>query len=391
MKPRILMVSSRRLTNPPTAGFGIRIINTARYLAQHFTVDLLYQDRGDAECSGLEGIFDRTVPFRFPSVRYALNGLRGVASSAPMQVHLFTFPEIRSWLVDHQHAYQAIVGCHVRVAELLRDLDVPVAIDLVDAISLNYERALGQARGLRKAIYGIERERLLRYEVETVNRYARSFVVSDVDRQHLLDHGADPMRLVTTPVGVQEHVITRPAYTGPEEDAIAFLGKMNYHPNTDAALFIADHILPRLRERVPGCKFYIVGTEPSKEILALAERPGIEVTGYVRDPYQYLERAKVIVAPIRFGAGLQNKVLEGMALRKPVVATTIATKAIGGLDGREYLVADEPDAIVSALGRCFENPRLRSALGQNARAWIEAHFTWASTGRKFLQELPAIG
>ncbi len=392
MKPRILMVASRKLTNPPTAGFGIRFINTARYLAQHFTVDLLYQDRGEpGDTAGLAEIFDRLVPFRFSTARYALNGLRGVVSTAPMQVHLFTFPEIRSWIVAHQHEYQAIVGCHVRVAELLRDLDVPVAIDLVDAISLNYERALEQAGGLRKLVYGVERERLLRYEVETVNRYARSFVVSDVDRRYLLDHGADPARLVTTPVGVQEHVIARPAYEGPEEDAIAFLGKMNYHPNTDAALFIADRILPKLRERVPGCKFYIVGTEPSREIQALAERPGIVVTGFVEDPYQYLEKAKVVVAPIRFGAGLQNKVLEGMALRKPVVASTIATQAIGGRDGREYLVADEPKEILGALVRCFEAPPLRSALGANARAWIEAHFTWASTGRRFLQELPALG
>lgn len=392
MPPRILMVASRKLTNPPTAGFGIRIINTARYLARHFAVDLLYQDRpGEEAPTGLHEVFERVHPFTFGIARYAVNGLRGAVSSAPLQVHLFTFPEIRSWLIRHQHDYQAIVGCHVRVAELLRDLEVPVAIDLVDAISLNYERALDSARGVRRLAYALERERLLRYEVATVNRYARSFVVSEVDRRHLLDHGADPGRLVTTPVGVQEHVIARPAYEGPEEDAIAFLGKMNYHPNTDAALYLADHVLPRLRERVPACKLYIVGTQPSREIQALAERPGIEVTGFVPDPYQYLERAKVVVAPIRFGAGLQNKVLEGMALRKPVVASTIATAAIGGRDGREYLVTDDTEGLLAALERCFESTALRSDLGQHARAWVEAHFTWTSTGRRFLQELPALG
>lgn len=393
MKPRILLVCSRKLPFPTVAGYGIRILNSARYLASQYDVDLLFLDKGgfqQLDLRAFEGIFKRIMCFSYSPSSYALNALRGLASRGPIQVRYFTFREVRAWIQAHQHEYQAILGQHVRVAEMLRDLETPVAIDLVDAISLNYARAAEQARGPWRLIYAIEKERLIRYEVETVNRFPRSFVVSELDRQHLVQHGADPDRLMTLPVAIQDHVIQRSPFTGPEEDAIALLGNMAYHPNKDAALYFAHDVFPRIRARMPHCKLYVVGAEPPKEVQALADLPGVEVTGFVEDPSHYLERAKVVVAPIRFGAGLKNKVLEGMALRKAVVTSTIGQEGIGGTDGREYLVADTSETLASSVLRCLGDSSLRAQLGTNARSWIERHFDSRAIGEQTLRSLATL-
>ncbi|MNL35281.1 Glycosyl transferases group 1 [compost metagenome] len=149
-------------------------------------------------------------------------------------------------------------------------------------------------------------------------------------------------------------------------------------------------MFPRIRARIPHCKLYLVGAEPPKEVRALADIPGVEVTGFVEDPCRYLERAKVVVAPIRFGAGLKNKVLEGMALRKAVVTSTVGQEGIGGEDGREYLIADTADALTESVLRCFEDAALRDQLGTNARRWIERHFDARSIGEQTLRTLATL-
>lgn len=382
-KPRLLMLSSRRIPTPLSAGFAIRMFNTAQSLSQSFDLDLLCLDTGGAQqvdIDAFEGVFRRVYSFSYPLSRYAVNAVGGLFSREPIQVRTFDFEAVRRWIQEHQHDYAAVVANHVRVADLVRDLQIPVVVDLVDAISLNYLRAVTTARGPRRLLYGLEKERLLRYEVETVNRFQRSLVVSEVDRQHLLAHGADAERLMTVPVGVQQHVVGRPAYSGPEENAVVFLGKMSYHPNQDAVLYFAREVFPGLRAKVPDLTFYVVGGNPGREVKALTSQPGIVVTGFVEDPYRYLERAKAVIAPIRFGAGIQNKVLEGMALARPVVTSSLGAEGIEGEDGRDFLIADQPQEITHAVLRCLEDEALRRRLGAQGRRIIEQNFTWSRIG-----------
>ncbi len=392
-KPRILMVSSRRIPTPLSAGFAIRMFNTSKALAETFDLDLLCMDTGGAQqldVKAFAGVFNRVYTFSFPTARYLVNAMGGLISDEPFQVKTFQFEAVRRWLLVHQHDYDLIVANNVRVADLVRGLDVPVVVDLVDAISLNYQRALATARGPWRMLYGLEKERLLRYEVATVNRFPCSLVVSEVDRQYLLAHGADPDRLTTIPVGVQEHVVRRAAYLGPEENSLVFLGKMSYHPNRDAVIYFAREVFPRLREQVRDLTFYIVGGNPPREVKALAMQPGIVVTGFVEDPYGYMERAKVVIAPVRFGAGIQNKVLEGMALRKAVVTSSVGAEGIGGVDGRDFLVADEPRAVAQAVMRCLEDGDLRQRMGGHGRRLIEQKFTWSTIDMRLRQSVESL-
>jgi sugar transferase (PEP-CTERM/EpsH1 system associated) len=154
---------------------------------------------------------------------------------------------------------------------------------------------------------------------------------------------------------------------------VAFTGAMDYWPNVDAVLWFAREVLPELRFRQPEWLFAIVGGKPAPEVRALASQPGILVTGRVPDVRPYLAHAGAAVAPLRIARGIQNKVLEGMAMARPVVATPQALEGIDAIPGREILVAEDADAMVAAVMDATNNPDLGSA----ARARVMNDYNWA--------------
>ena len=176
-----------------------------------------------------------------------------------------------------------------------------------------------------------------------------------------------------------------------EKNWIVFLGKMNYYPNEDSVVYFARQVFPLLRSKLKNVKFIIVGAYPTRRVQALSKIPGVEVTGFVDDPYEYLGRAKVVVAPIRLGAGIQNKILEAMALRKPVVTTSKGARGIaGGADGKHFVVADDPEKMAEKILELLNDPERRREIGQNARALIEERYTWDVIGAELLAEIEKV-
>jgi sugar transferase (PEP-CTERM/EpsH1 system associated) len=174
------------------------------------------------------------------------------------------------------------------------------------------------------------------------------------------------------------------AYFSPERDyadpypaavrAIVFTGAMDYWPNVDAVVWFTREVLPGLRERLPACLFAIVGGKPSAEVAALARQPGILVTGRVADVRPYLAHAAAVVAPLRIARGIQNKVLEGMAMARPLVATPQALAGIAARPGQEVLLAADAAAMVTAVLQAIDRPEMGAA----ARARVLADFSWAN-------------
>jgi glycosyltransferase involved in cell wall biosynthesis len=165
---------------------------------------------------------------------------------------------------------------------------------------------------------------------------------------------------------------------------------MNYAPNVDAVSYFVTKVFPHIHAQLPNIRFVIVGTSPAKEVLKLARVPSVFVTGYVEDPYEYLEKAKVVVAPLRFSAGIQNKILEAMALRKAVVTTTKGARGIGGKDGEHFLVADEPEDMAGKILKLLGNQNLRKEIGENARKLVETTYRWDIIGQKLLAEIDQV-
>ena len=394
---RILVLCSR-LPYPPIGGARLRMFNTAKILSEEHTVDILAINEGtrsQEDFDALQNQFNNVTLFNYPTSKFHLNTVPGLVSSRPLQTFYYYFDRVQEWVNKNEEKYDLLYCNHVRTAEYARDLEVPMVVDLVDAISRNYSEAKDGASGLWKWIYAIDSDRLLRYERTIIEEADRSFIISPEDRGYITKNASLNSNPVVLPNGVREKFL-KFADEDPtdvpfqESNAIVFLGKMDYFPNEDAAEYFAKEVFPDIRKQCSRASFIIVGMNPTEKIQALEERPGVQVTGFVEEPLEYLNAANVVVAPIRFGAGVQNKILEAMALSKPVVTTSLGREGIDATDSVALKTADDPSAFASATVDLLTNKQQRNEMGEQARACIEKNYTWQNTAKILLQQIDEV-
>jgi len=387
-----ILVLYSRIPYPLIGGDRIRIYNTAKILSRGYKVDLLCINEGKIKneyIEKLKEVFNEVIYFSYHPLRFKWNAFKGLFLRKPLQVSYYYFKEVQRWINKRYRNYDLIFCNHIRTAEYVKDAHYVKIVDLHDAISMNYAKAKLNTRGWWKIIYWIENKKLLPYEIKTIDKFDKSFIVSDTDRDYLIKHGADKKKIVTISVAVKEEVVNRISRVE-EKDELVFLGKMDYPPNEDAAIYFTEIVFPILKKERKKLKFIIVGAKPTRRILRLKKIGGIEVTGFVEDPYKHLEEGKVFVAPIRFGAGIQNKILEAMALRKSVVTTSCGAEGINGRDGEHFLVADNPEDMAEKILDLLENEKKRKVIGEKARALIEREYTWDIIGNKLLREIEEV-
>jgi glycosyltransferase involved in cell wall biosynthesis len=164
----------------------------------------------------------------------------------------------------------------------------------------------------------------------------------------------------------------------PQEPACIFVGQMDYWPNVDAVTWFADEVWRAVRSACPEARFTILGRRPTEQVRRLADRPGIEVIADVPDVRSYVARSAVAIAPLRIARGIQNKVLEAMAMGKAVVASPQALEGIAATPGEHLLLANTPAAWISALLDLLNNPTRRTLFTAPARRFVEMHHNWTT-------------
>lgn len=296
-------------------------------------------------------------------------------------------------------AYDVIHVEHLRGARYAENLQAvlrttgdatPVIWDSVDCISFLFEQAAhGSSTFWNRLVSRHELARTRWYEAWLVRQFERVLVTSNQDRSAFFDllnefapaagnysHTLDRIRVL--PNGVQLDYFS-PTDLPRQSQTIVFTGKMSYHANVTAALYFLDQVMPIVWNRFPNAQVQIVGQNPPGVITALARRyPGnVIVTGTVADIRPYLGQATLAVAPILYGAGIQNKVLEALAMGTPVVATSKAVAALTVQNECQVLVGDSSESFADAIIRLFRNIALRERLGRNGRQYVEAHHDWS--------------
>lgn len=258
---------------------------------------------------------------------------------------------------------------------------LPIAADLCDATSSRLAGALTYASAPRRPLLWLDLQAMRRIEAGIVGRAAHVMFASERDRRLILRMAGTPASSIV-PNGVDVEFWCRQAPTL-GLDRIVFTGAMHYPPNVDAALVLADSVLPLVRRRIPEVCLDIVGRDPAPSLLALAGRPGVRVTGYVPDVRPYLEAASVFAAPLRFGAGIQNKLLEALAMELPVVASTLAVDGLrAGEASPPAVVADDPATMADRIVETLETVRRDPAPNAAGRAYVESLFRWEESGRR---------
>jgi glycosyltransferase involved in cell wall biosynthesis len=330
----------------------------------------------------LRGWCQRVQTMPLARWRTLWNGLCALPGQTPFQAAYSRSPQMFA-LIQRTLAetdFDVVHVEHLRGAELSRAVNrIPIVFDSVDSIALLFEQARqsGPTRRSRLAAM-LDLGRTRSYESHLLERYARVLVTSPQDRESLLglSTGRDlDDRLVVLPNGVDLSYF-QPMGVARDPATLVFTGKMSYHANLAAALDLANQVMPHVWASRADTRLVIAGKDPPRELLAQTADPRITVTGTVLDLRPYLARATVAVSPIRYGAGIQNKLLEAMAMATPVVSTPQATAAIQVRPGRDLLVADTPRACAEAVLSLLADEGLRQQLGQGGRRYVETYHDW---------------
>ena len=278
-------------------------------------------------------------------------------------------------------SFDAVVFSGRRTEPALEQLDtLPVVIDMCDATSLRLQREMAVAPTGRRAALMLEARQIRGTERRMIDRADHLLFASIRDQEALMPGPPDP-RASVVPNGVEIDVWDRKT---PRlgTDAIVLTGAMSYGPNVDAAIMLARTILPAVRERHPNARLLIVGRDPTPAVQALAELPGVTVTGFVEDVRPYLEEASVFAAPLRFGAGIQNKLLEAMAMQVPSVVSALAADGLRNASGDlpPVVIEDEPAAFTAALVQALDRAAADDTPDAAARDYVARNFDWGRSG-----------
>lgn len=265
----------------------------------------------------------------------------------------------------------------------------PLVWDAVDCISLlsKHTMTAGPSASVR-AVARFEHKRTRRYEASMLEVLSHVVVTSERDRQAMIDlrrlHGSVDLTSSDEELGAGIRVLPngvdldyfRPLQQERQPLNLVFSGKMSYHANIATALYLHQQIMPLIWRQRPETTLTIVGSKPPKAIQDMAADPRITVTGYVDDMRSYVGRAQVMLSPMVYSVGIQNKVLEAMALGTPVIVAARAAESLGARPGRDLLVAETAQQFAQSTLQLLVDAPLRHALGQNGRAYVERHHDW---------------
>ncbi|BAM00830.1 glycosyltransferase family 4 protein [Caldilinea aerophila] len=363
------------------------------------------QERSDLEQLTAAGA--RVIAEPMHAVHSLLNSARALLGPTPLQASYSWNPRLMTHIrealqklhvdavhVEHLRGSRYAVGVRTFLNNAVLPARPPIIWDSVDSISYLFEQAVQTSRTLRsRLITGIELERTRRHEAWLVGQFERTLVTSALDRAafvgllneylpEALPALAERIEVIPNGVDLERFAFRDPLERPPA--TIIFSGKMSYHANVTAALHLVNDVMPLVWAQRPDVQVWIVGRDPTAEVRKLAEghpplpsgQPRVVVTGAVPNMAEYIQAATIAVAPLLYGAGIQNKALEALACGTPVVATHQATAALNVVSGRELLIADGAEAFAQALLTLLADPALRARLGTAGRRFVEEHHSW---------------
>ncbi len=375
-KKCVLLLS--RTPAPTISGYKIKTYNLVKMLSDLFDLTVIIvtdEAENEENIAFLEKYSKHYVFFTFPKWKFYWNALKALLfKSNPLQVSYYKFNSVHKKIASTISDADVIVPSLTRTTEYV--LNQPqksnslIIFDAVDSYALGYKRAINKTKSfLWKNIYSIESNRLHKYEKKIVSQANVTLLVNEEETDYWKKYG----NCVLMPNGVKEELYDYNLIDTPE-NAVAFFGKMDYPPNIDAVKWYAKNVLPFLPSEI---KLYIVGGSPSKSILKLAKQhKNIEVTGFLDDPYKLLSKCLAVIAPMHTGGGIQNKVLETMALGQVNILSSLAAKPIGGIHKKHFLIAETPEEHIDFINLMHSNPSLRHEIGINARSLIKQNFSW---------------
>ena len=378
--PMRIFFICRRVPYPPDRGDKIATFNVIRHLARRHEVHVFCLADGNSDLAntgGLDGCAKSVTAVAVGAAAIRRRAATALFTGEPLSVAALAEARLHAAIKEKYGALapDLILVYSSNVAQFAEHFPlVPRIMQFGDLDSLKWRQYAARSPIPMKWVYAAEERRLRAYERHIAHEFSASLVHTAAERR-------DFERLIPgVPVAVVGNGVDldhfRTAGRTKEPGGIVFTGVMDYRPNADAVSWFCEAVLPRVQAHVSHAHLTICGNRPTRRVRQLARRPAVKVTGRVADTRPYLDAAEVFVAPLRMARGIQNKVLEALAMGLPCVASLAAWQGTGLASGEGILGADDAAAFADHVVALLRDGAYRARMAVQARAAVETHYRW---------------
>jgi polysaccharide biosynthesis protein PslH len=383
-----LLYLVHRMPYPPNKGDKVRSYHLLKHLtAKHqvFLGTFMDDPEDEVHVTTLRSLCAELHIERLHPKRARLTSLLGLLGQNALTLRYYRNRGLAQWVkqISTQHQLDAVVVFSSSMAQYAENLGhVPVLVDFVDVDSAKWSQYAKERPWPLSWLYRREGRCLLAYERAVALKARSSFFVADNEAalfRELAPHTAGRVHTLSNGVDAQVFSVdpSRPSPLQPGKPSVVFTGAMDYWPNVDAVSWFCSDILPLLQKNWPQLRFYVVGRNPDATVQALSSHC-VVVTGTVPDVRPYLQHADVVVAPLRLARGIQNKILEAMAMGRPVVAARACVAALQAQADVEIVAAESAHEYAAAIEALLSDPEQAQRVGSAARHCVLQRYSWSA-------------
>lgn len=377
-----------RVPYPLEKGDKLRAYHQIKELSKNHEIYLCSIAVGKIKASDLEKIkpYCKEIKLirlnRFSIFFNLLHGL--LFTKLPLQVAYFfkkaAKNKVQNFFLGNQVDH---IFCQlIRVSEYVKEIkEIPKTLDYMDALSCGMERRVSKAKFYKRPFIKLEALRLKRYEHFIFPSFDHKTIISEQDRELIIHANNHDITIIRNGV---DRAFFKPIKVEKKYDLL-FTGNMSYPPNIDGVSYLVEEVLPQVQLERPTIKLAIVGANPSQRVQRLASS-NVEVTGWVDDIRLYYASSRLFIAPMLIGTGLQNKLLEAMAMKIPCITTPLANNALKAIQNESILIADSKESFKEQIMMLLENDKKAEEISQNGYEFISNNYDWESCS-KHLEEL----
>lgn len=377
-----IFVILSRFPYPLEKGDKLRAYNQIKCLAKNHEIHLCATSDVKVTQNDIEALqpFCKTINiFNLSTFTIYSNILISFLAGRPLQVGYFynksTANKISKLIeqIKPDHIFCQLL----RVAEYAKNIDIPKTIDYQDVFSAGVKRRSQTCPFYLKPILKLEYKRLLKYEHDVFEIFNNKTIISIPDRDLIPHPEKEKIEIVINGVDTD---FFKPMEIKKEYELV-FTGNMGYPPNVNAANFLAKEILPLVHKKNPEVKLAIAGATPHPSVQALKSEH-VHVTGWVDDIRECYAKSKIFIAPMQIGTGLQNKLLEAMAMKIPSITSELANAALNAKNGDEILVGKAAEDFAGHIISILDNQELATKLAENGYKFVHQNYNWAAATQK---------
>lgn len=388
-----MLVALTRFPWPIEKGDKLRAYYQIKGLAENHEIHLVCLNDAPVSQESLDQLaFCKSISvIRHGKIRAGINLLGTLFNSRPFQVNYFHSTKMKSALREVIRR-EKIEVCYVQLIRLGTNLpfeeDTAWYLDYMDAFSIGMENRVKQSGALMRPFVKMEARRLRNYESGLAGKFHGWSIISDRDAAALPQNIQKEVQII--PNGVGEDFFEELPQPKEKDFDLIFFGNMGYHPNVQSARYLMEEMAPIMSGAGLKVRICLAGARPAPVVRSYAG-PEVVVTGFVDDIRTWVMRSKLAIAPLIAGQGLQNKLLESMAMGLPTLTTPLANSALQAKNGEEIVVCDSPAAFAAAIQELLENPERAAQIGAKGREFVEKNYRWKAMNRKLENALLECG